>query len=533
MKTQSRRLNSFKNISTGIIGQIFLTGISFFNRTIFIYCLSTDYLGINGLFTNILSLLSLAELGIGTAMTYALYEPLANKNNEKLKSLMGFYAKAYRGIGIIVILFGILLMPFLDVFIKESPTITENIRIIYLFFLFNSAITYFFSYKQSLIMADQKNYVSLITSYGITIVQSIFQIIILIFTKNYILYLLTQSVMALLYNIIISKIADRLYPFLKDKNKIELKKESKDELFVNIKALVVIKLSGLLVNNTDNIIISYFSGLSTVGLASNYIMLITIITTILTQIFNGITASVGNMNAKLNNESKEVWFERINFLNFWLYGLCAICITILINDVILIWLGDGYLLPFPVIVIMAINFYTVGMQSSIWMYKNTMGLFKYGRFLLLLTAIINLVLSFILGEVWGLFGVLLATFISRLLTNLWYDPYAVYKYGFHKNIKLYLKTYFLYLIVIVLSYLMCYQVSSFITCTGLLTLILKIIVTFITINLLFVVFFIRNKDFQFYKSFIFQMLSKLKVIIYGRNSIHEKTCLLDNGSSQN
>lgn len=510
MKNQSRTVNSFKNIMTGVLGQVFLTGISFVNRTIFIYCLSADYLGINGLFTNILSLLSLAELGIGSAMTYALYQPLADKNNQKLKSLMNFYATAYRYIGFIVILFGILLLPFLDVFIKESPTITENIRIIYLFYLFNSAITYFYSYKQSLIMADQKNYISLITSYGITIVQSIFQIIILIFTKNYILYLLIQSIMSLLYNIIISKIADKLYPFLTEEHKIELDKESKGELFVNIKALITIKLSGLLVNNTDNIIISYFSGLATVGLASNYTMLINIITSILTQIFNGITASVGNLNAELNNKNRELWFERINFLNFWLYGLCTICITILINDVILIWLGDRYLLPFPIVLIFSINFYTVGMQSSIWMYKNTLGLFTHGRYLLLVTATINLILSFILGSLWGLFGIMLATFIARILTNIWYDPYVIYKFGFNKNFLLYVRKYFLFLICLIINYVICSTILSTIIVSNIFYLLLKMFICVILTNVVFLLLFVKSNEVKFYKEMVSNLLIKMK-----------------------
>lgn len=510
MKTDSRTLNSFKNITTGILGQFFLTGISFINRTIFIYCLSSEYLGVNGLFTNILSLLSLAELGIGSAMTYALYYPLATKNYEKLKALMGFYSKAYRFIGLFVLLFGLLLIPFLDVFINETPTIEEHIIIIYLFYLFNSVITYFYSYKQSLIMADQKNYISLITNYVITIVQSVLQISILILTQNYILYLIAQSMMSLLYNIIISKIADKLYPFLKDKNKVILDKESRGELFVNIKALVTIKLSGILVNNTDNLIISYFSGLSTVGLASNYSMLISLITNILTQIFNGVTASVGNLNAQISSEERETWFDRINFLNYWTYGVCTICIAILINDVIEIWLGFRYLLPKSVVYILVVNFYTVGMQSSIWLFKNTLGLFKHGRYLLLVTAGINLILSFLLGSLEGIFGIMLATLISRLLTNIWYDPYVIYKHAFNKSMRLYIRKYFMFLFYLLLNYIISLIIVSNIIVTNVFFLMLKILICFIITNCVYLIIFIKNKEFEFYKNILSSLLLKGK-----------------------
>ena len=180
-------------------------------------------------------------------------------------------------------------------------------------------------------------------------------------------------------------------------------------------------------------IISYFSGVITVGVSSNYTMLIGIINTILNQIFTGITASVGNLNAKESKEKRKSFFEIINFANFWLFGFSAIGIIVLINDVINIWIGSKYILPINITIILAINFYMVGMQNAVWTFKNTMGLFRYGRYILLITAAFNLILSIVLGKYFGLFGILLATAISRGLTNVWYDPYVVYKYGFESK----------------------------------------------------------------------------------------------------
>ena len=458
---ESRTFNSIRNIMAGFLGQGISMLISFVNRIIFVQTLSQAYLGVNGLFTNILSVLSLAELGISSAITYALYKPLAQKNTKKISILMNFYAKAYRLIGILIGIIGICLMPFLKYIIADPGNINENLHLIYCLFLFNTVITYFYSYKSSLIIADQKNYLVSSISYASLLVQTLAQIFVLIVTKNYILYLICQSLGNILTNILISREANKRYPFLKEKNIEKLEVEDKKSLFVNIKALFITKIAGVLVNSTDNIIISATKGLGLVssGIASNYTLLTSTLTSILAQVFNGLTASIGNLNAIENENTKVKYFNIINFMNFWLYGWCTVSFIIVGSDIVELLFGYDYVLAFPIVVIMAINFYTVGMQNAVWTYKSTLGLFNYGKYLTFLTGLVNIFLSILLAQYCGLFGIFLATFISRLMTNIWYDPYAVCNYGLKISFITYVLKYLRYALVLLITFGLIYGVN--------------------------------------------------------------------------
>lgn len=452
MNEKSRTENSIMNITTGLFGQGLQVLLSFINRMAFIRCLSADYLGLNGLFTNVLSVLSLAELGIGSAIVYALYKPLAEKDEKKIIAYMNFYARAYRTIGIVVAVAGIIMLPFLNVIINLPYQIHENIYVLYCISLFNTSITYFFSYKSSLLIADQKNYVVLLCSYCTSFAQTLFQIIILLLTRNYILYLLVQTVCGMIYNIWISRVADKSYPFLSNA-KYRLTSNEKGSLVRDIRALVITKLSGVLVNNTDNILITFFKGLATTGVTSNYVLLVNTLNNLLNQIFNGLTASVGNLNAVATKEKKYFMFKVVNLANFWLFGWATIGFVFLSSIIVNLFFGSQYVLEMDIVIIMAVNFYTVGMQNAVWTYRGTLGLFRYGRYLLLVTAALNLFLSVVLGQRFGVFGILLATFISRVLTNIWYDPFAVFKHGLHLNPIKYLYIYFKY--IGILSFTIC------------------------------------------------------------------------------
>ena len=268
------------------------------------------------------------------------------------------------------------------------------------------------------------------------------------------------------------------------------------------------KLSGVLVNNTDNLIITYFSGLVTVGLCSNYNLLINIINTTLKQFFDGIQASLGNLNAVESREKRELYFDITNFINFWIFGFCTICIILLVDDVIKLWIGDKYILDNSIKYILAINFYIVGMQNSVWSYKVTSGIFKNGRFILAIMAIINLALSIILGNKMGLFGVLFATTIARITTNVWYDPYIVYKLIFNKSAKIYFIKYIENIIIIIVTIFITNYVISCINMDINLYIqfIFKLIGCILIPNICFFIIFYKNKDFKFIKKYFFYIL---------------------------
>lgn len=506
---RTRTENSLLNVFVGIGGYAVNTILGLVCRMVFTRTLAADYLGINGLFSNILTMLSLAELGIGTAIVYALYEPLATNNHEKVASLVDFYGKCYRIIGCIVAVVGLALLPFLDLIIREQPDIKESIYLIYIIYIFNTASTYFFSYRGSLLTAAQQNYIVVGLNYIITIIQSVIQMLLLLLTHNYMAYLLTQTIGTLIYNILISYSAKKRYPYIVNKNIKPLDTGTKKNLFQNIKALVVIKLSGMLVNNTDNIIITYFGGLITVGYASNYILLSGTLNSLLNQIFVGINASVGNHNALENTDSKIKMFYTINLANFWLFGWGAIGIFLASSDIIELMFGHEYIMGLSIPLIIALNFYIVGMQSAVWTYKNTLGLFKPGRYLLLLTATINLACSIWLGEIWGLFGIYVATAISRLLTNVWYEPYAVFKYGFDTTVWKYYLRYLEFFGVLIMTSMICYFLCNLCRFTLIVNVLLKCVICSVIPNALFWLLFHGRPEFAYLENTARRLINRM------------------------
>ena len=509
MKHKSRTEYSVMNISAGLAGYIINTLMGFLCRMVFVRSLAPEYLGINGLFGNILSMLSLAELGIGTAILYALYKPIAEENHEKIASLMKFYGKVYRVIGLIVAIVGLCLIPFLDIIIGEAPNIKENIYIIYVVYLFNTCLTYFFSYRGSLFMASQRNYVQLGLSYTITILQSIIQIVLLLLTKEYYLYLAIQTIGTFVYNILISQWAKREYPYINGSNIKPLSKREKRNLAKNVKALTVNKLTDLLVNSTDNIIITYFNGLVAVGTASNYTLLSGALSTITNQIFNSLTASVGNLNAIESQAYKYKFYKILQMANFFIFGWATLGIMFVSEDLVGLFFGTNYILPQKIPFVLALNFYLVTMQSSITTYRSAMGLFKYGQYTLIFTAIINLVLSIWLGKIWGLFGIYFATSISRILTNVWYMPYAVFKYGLKRNPIEYFKKYLLYAFLLIVDGVICYFLCSFCQFPYLINAILKAIICSVVSNVVFWIVFHKTEEFAFLKMKLKSLINRV------------------------
>ena len=217
----SRIVNSTKNAFANIIGQVIQVVLQFLCRTIFIKLLSTEYLGLNGLFTNVLSMLSLAELGFGNALIYSMYKPIHNNDKKQICHLINFYRKIYIYITIIIFILGISLLPFLQNFIKdfENYNELENLYLIYILYLINTLCSYVYIYKRSIIDANQKNYITIIIQKAVNIFQNIIQIIFLYLTKNFIIYLIIQIICTLVSNIIISKIADKMFPYLKEDTK--------------------------------------------------------------------------------------------------------------------------------------------------------------------------------------------------------------------------------------------------------------------------------------------------------------------------
>lgn len=509
MNKKSRTDYSVQNIFANFIGYGLNILISFACRMVFVRVLSAEYLGVGGLFANILSVLSLSELGVGSAIGYALYKPIAENNHGKIASLMKFYGKAYRIIGCVVGVIGLCLLPFLGVIIREQPNISESLQLIYLLYLFNSASSYFFSYKSTLLTASQRGYVVTSISYAIVIIQNVLQMIFLLITKDFMSYLIIQILCGLITNIVIAKKAGHDYSYIKDSDIPSLPKAEQQILTKNIKALTVYRLSGVLVNNTDNIVITYFNGLVTTGTASNYLLLSGMLNSLLGMIFNSISASVGNLNATESEEKKYQFFNILNFSNFWLFGWASIGIAAVSTDLIHLLFGSQYVLPPAIPIILALNFYMVGMQNTVWTYKHSLGLFKQGQNILFFTAIINIIGDIVLGSKYGLVGIFAATAIARVLTNIWYDPYAVFKYGLHTAPLKYAKRYIMYLVILVVTACLTYFACSLVQLPILFSVISKLLLATLIPNFAFWLIFRKSEEFQYLRKTSIRALKRI------------------------
>ena len=422
----SRTEYSTRNTTVAVVSRMTAILMGFVTRVVFTHTLSESYVGVNGLFTDILNVLSLTELGVGTAITYALYSPIAQKDIKKQQQLMLLYRNFYRGTALCVLLVGLTIVPFLDVLMKNRPQV-EHLTLIYLLYLANSVLSYLLVYKRTLIEAHQKNYIVLVYQTTFLVLQDVLQMIILVTTHNFLLFLVMYLVCTVLSNFFISQRADQMYPYLKQPCREKIDRKEKQKIFRNIRAMMMHKLGNVVVNNTDNLLISAFVGVISVGIYSNYYLLIGSVRQVLDQMFQGITASVGNLGVTEEKKKIQDIFETAFFIGQWLYGFAAICLYELLNPFVALAFGKKYLFPENIVLILCINFFMTGTRKAALTFRDSMGLFWFDRYKALVEAGLNLVFSILLVRQFGTLGVFIGTFLSGLFTSVWVEPYVLYR----------------------------------------------------------------------------------------------------------
>ena len=504
-----RTLNSLKNVLGNFANSLVLNLLRFVSRIVFVKVLSDVYLGVNGLLSNVLGLLALAELGIGTAISYSLYKPLANKDDEKCRSLMKFYKKAYRIIAIIVLILGLILLPFLPWFIKDTTGI-DNLSLIYLIFLGNMVISYLFSYKRTLITADQKNYKITPFLMFYNFLMTTLQIVILIVFKNYILYLLVQTVCIVLENITVNTYITKKYPYLKNINKADpIDSNELAGIKTNIKALMLHKIGSYVLTATDNIVISKFIGIVTVGVYSNYVLIYNTISNFIYMFVSNVTASFGNLIASGNKKKIYSVFKEMDFIAYCLYGVSAICLIFVFNPFIEFVFGEKFVLPFIVVVLIMVNYYLVGINQVPITIQSAAGAYKYDKYIPLVEATLNVIVSVILVQYIGLPGVLIGTFVSYLLP-LVIKPFIVFKYVLNKKISLYFKAFLQQLLVLFTAGMLVFIILYFLKFDSIILQILVNLMISLSVPTIFIIIF-------YYKTEEFNDLKKrMKFIIQNR-----------------
>lgn len=489
----TRTDNIKKNLFYNIVKFATQMVLQFVLRTALIYLMGAEYIGLNGLFMNIFSFLSLAELGIGSAIAFSMYKPVAEGDVEKVKSLQALYKKFYLIITIIIGVVGFLVLPFLKHFIKGEVAVDINIYLLYVMYLVNALVGYFCAHKRALLYAYQRGDVENKVKTICLILMSIIQIAVLFIFKNYYLYYLMTILFSIIECVLIEISAKKLYPLIDGKSN-PLDKPTKKEIYKNVAALSIHRVGGALINSTDNILISSLIGLTTLGVYSNYYLIITTLLSIYTLIANALTSSVGNMIASESKEYVFSKFKQVNFLFSLLTIFCTVCLFVLFQPFIQLWTGGGaYLLSFSTVILLCVSFFIVRMRHAVIIFKDSAGLYWYNKVSPIIEAIVNLVVSIVLGIKLGLNGIILGTIISAIVAPTILEPRVLFKHYFEKSVWLYVKQLLLDTLVMIALAATCYFVCSLIPVGGVALLIARFAVCISVCATLLMIIYLPTK----------------------------------------
>lgn len=508
MNQNSRTVNVFKNIVGGVGGQLFTSLLQFVCRSVFISLLGAKYLGVNGLFSNILSLLSLAELGIGPAIVFSMYKPIAENDERHVARLMNFYKTAYRVVALVVAVIGVTLTPFLDFFIADGGDI-KNLRLIFLLILSNTVVSYLYAYKGSMLSADQKAYAVVIIRNIFAVVQNIAQIIVLLLTGNFLLYLITQIITTLLGNFVQAKYVDKKYPFLVEYKSEKIDRDERRDIIKRVQGMMMHKVGGFVLNSTDNLVISKFVGVIAVGIYSNYLMIINMLKSFLSHITHALTASVGNLIASEDKQKVHNIFGTLQFVYFWIFSFCFISSWVIFQPFIELWIGSEYLLDRWTLLLVLLNFYLTGYQDCVNTFINATGLFWETRHKPIAECVINLGVSIALAYKFGIVGVFIGTLASFVCT-FWINPVLLYKKYFDKGLFKYFMRFALYLtLTVAIAFALDFLITSFISVPLLWNVVIRFALCATVPNILIALIFCRTAGFEYCKNILLSLLKKI------------------------
>ena len=429
----SRTKNVYRNSYIGLVSQILIAIFSFVSRTIFIKTLGVEYLGVNGLYSNILTMLALSDLGIYTVMVYSLYKPIADKDYERIAILIKYFKKLYWAIAVVVLILGLICIPFLPHLIKNSNLSTNEIVKYYVLYLMNSVCSYIAISKSTLLRANQRvdiiQIITMITTLGVDVVQIIF----LLLYHNFTQYLVIQIIFTLINNCLLTVIANKKYPYLKQYSSIAVPRDMKINIVKNLKATFLYKIGNVVMNSTDNILISMILGTGIVGYYSNYFTVIAMINKFIMILINAMLASIGNYFASENETKSYKLFKQLIFIFGFVAATCCSCYICGMDDFIYIWIGEEYIIGGGFIYALAFYRFVYCFIHPIWMTRESTGIFISTRYVMGLAAIINILLSVLLGRIIGLSGIIIATALSYLLTTFWYEPLQMKKHVFKNS----------------------------------------------------------------------------------------------------
>ena len=492
----NRTQNASRNIVYGTILKIYQMIIPFIMRTAMIYYMGVQYLGLNSLFTSVLQVLNLAELGVGSAMVYSMYKPIAEDNTGKICALMKLYRTYYRIIGGVIAVVGILLLPFIPELIEGDVPADINIYILYLLNLAATVLSYWlFAYKNSIAHAYQRIDIISKTSIITHTIQYGLQFLVLIYLKNYYVYIIVTLFAQVINNISTAAIVNKLYPQYKPKGTID--KAERYAINRRIKDLFTSKIGSIVVNSADTIVISAFLGLTTLAMYQNYYYILNSIIGLVTIVFSACTAGVGNSLIVETNEKNFKDLNHFTFIILWIAGFCSACFLTLFQPFMVLWIGNDYLLSFNIVICLCVYFFVYELNQLLNLYKDVAGLWHEDRFRPLLTAIVNLALNLITVQYIGLYGIVLSTVLSMLFVGMPWLLYNIFTRLFKKEDALYyIKHLVRYTIVALFGCAITFITSSFIILDGWIGFLFKLLNTIVVPNILYFLIYRKTDEFE-------------------------------------
>ena len=505
-QSESRIVNSSRNMVYAMLSQIITILLNLISRGVFVKVLAAEYMGLSGLFSNILGLLALAELGFGSAITYSLYKPIKEENHEKIKSLMKLYKKVYWAIGLVIFFIGLSITPFIDSFIKERPDI-PYLELIFILFIIQSSSSYFFSYKTSFLTAVQKDFILQKYKIVFVIIQNTLQIVYLFIYKEYFGFLIIGIIIPFLNNVYVSYRVNRMFPFINGPA-TSLTKEDIDPIRKNVFALFFYKIAQKLSATIDTLLISKFLGIIDVAIYYNYHFVLAYSDIFFIQILGTITPSLGNLLVNEEQKHKVQVFKTLQFIYFWIGTYFGVGFIVLFNTFMELWLGKDYLFPQSIVIALAISATVTNFQRPCSLIRDAAGLFWYGKSRPIASAIINIVASVILINYLGAIGVVIGTIISKVSTYTWYDPYIVFKHALKDSLKNYFIRYFKAMILFAVLALLCDWLYKQADINGIIGLILGFVMITVIVNGFYLILYYRSPEFIYIKNNVICKLLK-------------------------
>lgn len=502
-----RTKNAVRNIGWGVVEKIIALLLPFFTRTVLIKTLGSEYLGLNSLFTSILQVLSITELGFGSAIVFSMYEPVARDDKALICALLKVYKKVYHVVGSVILIAGLCVLPFINHFISGDIPPGINIYVLYLIYLFNTVVSYFlFAYKTALFSAYQRNDLASKRTTFVSLTGNILMIVSLLIFRNYYVYVIFVPLSTIVTNIINAVLANKMFPDIKCMGTISNKMKS--DMKKRIIGLISYKIYSVILSSVDTIVISAFLGLKILAIYNNYYYVQTAIIGFLSIIMASITAGIGNKMVTNSREDNYLDFQKVTFINAWISSWCSVCLVCLYQHFMTWWVGEDLTFSIHTMILMVVYFFFPRVSTVTFTYREAAGLWWEDRFRPIIATMVNLALNIYLVKKIGVDGVIISTIVCTIFINIPWGSYVLFKNYFRiKPWKYYLKL-ICYTLATICVALVSWLICSLLPNSGFAALLFKGVICAVIPNIMFLIIYCRTKEYKEAKEIFFGIFSK-------------------------